>query len=121
MKKKQIITLVILIPLLSFGLIGYGVYWAFFDMNRLPQGDLISEMDSPDGTWTIKAYVSSGGATVGDAVRGELNFNKEKRKPKNIYWNYREYSASINWINNNTVEINGHKLSVPDDTFDFRR
>jgi hypothetical protein len=78
--KKQII-----IPLLILGLLGYGVYWAFFDMNRLPKGDLISKVSSPDGTYTLKVYVSSGGATTDFAVRGELNFNKENKKPKNIY------------------------------------
>lgn len=116
MKKKWII-----IPLLILGLLGYGVYWAFFDMSRLPEGDLISEVNSPDGTYTLKAYVSSGGATTDFSVRGELNFNKENKKPKNIYWNYHEEKANIKWIDKNTVVINGHELSVPNETFDFRR
>jgi len=114
-KKKLIV-----ISFLIIGLLGYGIYWAFFDMNRLPKGDLISEVDSPDRTYTIKAYVSSGGATVGPAVRGELNFNKEKRDPKNIYWNYHEDNANINWIDEDTVIINEKELTVPDETFDFR-
>ncbi|MDQ6600973.1 DUF5412 domain-containing protein [Bacillus salipaludis] len=116
MKKRQVI-----FSLLILALIGYGVYWAFFDMSRLPKGDKIAEESSPDGTYTIKAYVSSGGATTDNAVRGELNFNKENRKPKNIYWNYHEETAKINWINDNTVIINGHKLNVPNETFDYRR
>ncbi|WP_420802172.1 DUF5412 family protein [Solibacillus daqui] len=37
------------------------------------------------------------------AVRGELNFNKENKKPKNIYWNYHEEKANIKWIDENTV------------------
>ena len=114
MKKKLII-----IPLL-LGLIGYGVYWAFFDMSRLPKGDLISEADSPGGTYTLKAYVSSGGAITDFTVLGELNFNKENRKPKNIYWNYHEETANIKWIDDNTVVMNNHELNVPNDTFDFR-
>lgn len=116
MKKKRVI-----IPLLILGLLGYGVYWAFFDMNRLPKGELISEVSSPKGTYTLKAYVSNGGATTDYAVRGELNFNKENKKSKNIYWNYHEEKASIKWIDENTVLINGHELSVPNETFDFRR
>ncbi|MGM0877910.1 MAG: DUF5412 family protein [Bacillota bacterium] len=59
----------------------------FFDMSRLPKGDLISQVYSPNGTYTIKAYLSNGGATTDFAVLGELKFNKENRKPKNIYWN----------------------------------
>lgn len=121
MKKKQIIMLFIISPLLLLGLIGYGVYWAFFDMNRLPHGDLISEVRSPDGTWTFKAFLCSPGATVDDSVRGELIFNKENRKPKNIYWNYHQSAAAIKCIDKNTIDINGHVLNVPDETFDYRR
>ncbi|WP_156151287.1 DUF5412 domain-containing protein [Domibacillus indicus] len=115
MKKKVTVT-----ALLVAGLLGYGIYWAFFDMNRLPEGDLISKVNSPDGTYTIKAYVSNGGATVAPAVRGELTFNKEKRASKNIYWNYREDKANIHWIDEDTVIINEKELTVPDETFDFR-
>lgn len=86
-------------------------------MSRLPKGDLISEVSSPDGTYTLKCFVSDGGATTDYAVLGELNFNKENRKPKNIYWNYHEETANINWIDKNTVVINGHQLRVPNDTF----
>jgi hypothetical protein len=41
--------------------------------------------------------------------------------PKNIYWNYHEESVNIVWIDNYTAIINGHKLNVLHDTFDFRR
>ncbi|WP_352926989.1 DUF5412 domain-containing protein [Peribacillus simplex] len=117
MKKK----LNIVISLLIIGLLGYGIYWAFFDMNRLPKGDLISTVTSPDETYTLKAYVSSGGATTDFSVLGEMNFNKEKRKPKNIYWNYHEEKANIKMVDNDTVIINGHQLEVPSETYDFRR
>ncbi|NRF95970.1 hypothetical protein HQN89_34760 [Paenibacillus frigoriresistens] len=35
------------IGLLFIGLICYGIYWAFFDMNRLPTGELIEQSNSP--------------------------------------------------------------------------
>ena len=116
MKKK--ISVFIIIAILS-----YGVYWAFFDMSlsRLPEGDLIVESKSPNGEYIIKAYKSSGGATTGFAVLGELNYNTVNKKSKNIYWNYHEDTASIEWINNDTAIINGHRLNVLQDTFDFRR
>ncbi|AZB41500.1 hypothetical protein CEF21_03865 [Bacillus sp. FJAT-42376] len=113
--KKITIVLFLLV-----GLISCGVYWAFFDMSRLPKGELIEEAQSPDGTYTLKAYVSDGGATTSYAVRGELNFNKGNRKPKNIYWNYREETASMKWIDSDTVQINGRILNVPYETYDFR-
>lgn len=90
-------------------------------MNNLPKGKLISEGKSPDGTYTVKAYLSDGGATVDYSILGELNYNKINKKPKNIYWNYHEEEAVIKWINNDTVVINGHKLNVLNEVFDWRR
>lgn len=89
-------------------------------MNRLPTGDYLTEETSPDGNYTIKAYLTNGGATTSFAIRGELVFNNRKNKEKNIYWNYREETANIEWINNDTVIINGKTLNVPNDKFDFR-
>ena len=110
----------IIVGLLFVSLIGYGVYWAFVDMNRLPTGEYLTEETSPNGKYTLKAYVTNGGATTSYAVRGELVFNKKSNKTKNIYWNYREDTANITWKDNNTVVINGHTLNVPNDKFDFR-
>ena len=110
----------IIVGLLFGALVGYGVYWAFFDMNRLPKGEYLTEETSPNGKYTLKAYVTNGGATTSYSVRGELVFNKKGDKTKNIYWNYREDTANIIWTDNNTVEINGHTLGVPNDKFDFR-
>ncbi|OUM91799.1 DUF5412 family protein [Caldibacillus debilis] len=55
----------------------YGVYQAFFDTNRLPKGDLIAEIESLHGTYTIKAYVINVEATIDYAVQGELVFHRE--------------------------------------------
>jgi hypothetical protein len=59
--KINVLKFLLTIGLLFIGLIGYGIYWAFFDMNRLPTGDLIEQSTSPNGKYTINAYVSSGG------------------------------------------------------------
>ncbi|PJO45563.1 DUF5412 domain-containing protein [Lysinibacillus xylanilyticus] len=112
--------LVILISILFFaGIIGYGIYWLFFDWTRFKQ-ELIAESTSPQGTYTVKAYVSDAGATTSFSVLGELVFNHEKRKSKKIYWQYRENRAYINWRDDDTVSINGVTLNVPDETYDFR-
>jgi hypothetical protein len=116
--KSLIISFIVL--LLFIGLIGYGVYWAFFDVNRLPTGEFLTEEISPDGIYTLKAYRSSGGATTDFAIRGELVFNKRNGKTKNIYWNYHEETANIKWIDNDTVVINGQYLNVPNEKFDYR-
>lgn len=119
-KNKKTLKIFTIGSIMFFGLIGYGVYWAFFDMNRLPTGEYLTEQTSPDGMYTLKAYITNGGATTSYAVRGELVFNNKKNKTKNIYWNYREEIAKIEWEGNDTVVINGHKLNVPNDKFDFR-
>lgn len=118
--KKNVLRFLLSIGLLFIGLICYGIYWAFFDMNRLPTGELIEQSNSQNGKYTINAYVSSGGATTDFAVRAELVSNKSSKK-KNIYWNYREENAYIVWIDDDTVKINGHVLRLPNEKFDFRR
>ena len=119
-KRKKIVKISLIVGVLFMGVIGYGVYWAFFDMDRLPTGEYLTEETSPDGTYTIKAYRNNGGATTSYSIRGELVFNKNNSKTKNIYWNYREDTAEIEWMDNNTVIINGHTLEVPNGKYDWR-
>lgn len=119
--RKNLLKVFIIVGLLIGGLVGYGVYWAFFDMKRLPTGEYLTEETSPNGKYTLKAYVTNGGATMSYSVRGELVFNDKENKTKNIYWNDREESANISWTDNNTVIINGHPLDVTKEKFDFRR
>ena len=118
-KRKKIVKIALIISFLFIGFVGCGIYWAFFDMNRIPTGEYLTEEMSPDGTYTLKAYVS-GTSLSADAVRGELVFNKGNGKTKNIYWNYPESTAKIEWLDNKTVVINGHTLEVPNEKFDFR-
>ena len=119
-KRKKIVKILLIVGVLFMGAIGYGIYWAFFDMNRLPTGEYLTAETCPDGTYTIKAYRNNGGATTSYSIRGELVFNKNNSKTKNIYWNYREDTAKIEWIDDDTVVINGHTLEVPNEKFDFR-
>ncbi len=119
-KRKKIVKISLIISFLFIGFVFYGIYWVFFDMNRLPTGEYLTEEMSPDGTYTVRAYLNNGGATTSYSIRGELVFNKNNSKTKNIYWNYREETAEIEWIDNYTVIINGHTLEVPNERFDFR-
>lgn len=117
---KKILKVIIIIGVLFFSLIGYGVYWAFYDMNRLPKGKYLTEKISPDGKYTLKAYITNGGATTTYAIRGELVFNEKNNKTKNIYWNSGEDIAKITWTDLDTVVINDHSLNVPNDKYDYR-
>lgn len=107
------------IGLLVISILSYGVYWAFFDMNRLPSGEFLTEKTSPNGQYTVKTYKVYGGATVPNTIRGELIINERQKQPKNIYWN-KEEAVEIEWLNQNTIIINGHTLQMPTDTFDYR-
>ncbi|SHK17638.1 DUF5412 domain-containing protein [Desulforamulus aeronauticus] len=119
-KKKALIVLA-LFPLFLIVFIPYGIYWVYFDMSHLPKEKVLTESTSPDGIYTVKVYLINGGATTAYAVLGELSFNQERRKPKYIYFNHREDYANLNWLDNDTIIINGHKLEVPYETFDYRR
>ena len=90
-------------------------------MQQLPEGDVLTEEISPSGDYTVKGYVSRSGATVADAVRGEVIYHKKRDKKKNIYWGYRESGADIRWIDEHTVSINGTELDVRKDVHDFRK
>ena len=51
-KKKVLKNMLIMFAIVTFlfvALVGYGVYWAFFDMNRLSTGEYLTEETSPDG------------------------------------------------------------------------
>ena len=97
------------------------VNYFFFSMHRLPDGEFLTEVESPTGKYTVKAYVSESGATVADAVRGEVIYHDKKDKKKNIYWEYRESEAEVVWIDNETVSINGTQLDVRKDVYDWRK
>lgn len=123
MKRTLKITLLVIsIPVtLTLVLLGIFVYTFFISMESLPKGEFLTEESSPDGKYTLKAYVTNGGATTSYAVRGELVFNEKNGKTKNIYWNYREEVAEISWVDHDTVIINKRTLNVPKEKYDFRR
>ena len=117
----KIILLVVGLPLtLVVVILALFVYTFFISMESLPKGEFLTEESSPDGKYTLKAYVTNGGATTSYAIRGELVFNEKNGKTKNIYWNYREEIAKIYWVDHDTVIINNRTLNVPKEKYDFR-
>ncbi len=112
-KKTKIILSVVFLTVLF---LAYGFHWAFYCMERLADGDLIEELVSPDGEYTVRGYL-----VHGDSIRAELVFNDTKRRPKNIFWYYEEDQATIEWVDDETVIINGIQLSLPHERYDWRR
>ena len=121
MKKKTKISIGVLMSVVVLiGLLGYGIHWAFFDIQRLSGQEVIVASDSPDGQYTVTAYRNNGGATTGYAVLATVVDN-DNQKSRNFYWQDNCEEASIIWIDETTVEINGVSLSVWKDTHDYRR
>lgn len=81
----------------------------------------MTEAISPNGDYTVRAYLSNSGATVAFAVRGEVVYHNKRNKTKNIYWAYREEQAEIIWLDDHTVSINGVELNVKKDVYDWRK
>ncbi|MDF4756337.1 DUF5412 family protein, partial [Vibrio parahaemolyticus] len=97
-------------------------YWKFLTLSGLSGGEEIQTIHSPNKTYTLHIYRHNGGATTSYAIRGELVANKKKFiNKKYIYWNYREETATVQWLDDHTVLINKHKLNVETDTYDFRK
>lgn len=123
MKNKTmaaVLKFLLIIGLVFAGLIGFGIYYLFFDMNRLPTGEFVTEEVSPDGTYTVKIYFVAGGATTPNMTRGELVFNDQDKKPKTIFWDKEQKSTTIEWSEADTVVINDRTLEVPRERYDFR-
>ena len=120
--KKWLVPVIIVasILLIIFGLISYGIYWAFFDIQRLDGQEVITVSDSPDSSYTVTAYLNNGGATTDYAVLCAVKNNKTG-KERNIYWNYHCSTADIQWLDDKTVSINGIELDVTKDKYDYRR
>lgn len=102
------------------GVVAYAINWAFFDIQRINGQEYLTESTSPNGTFTVTAYLNNGGATTSYAVLGTLKNNKNG-KTKNIYWQYRCEKAEMEWLNNETIKINGIELNVKNEIYDYRR
>ena len=102
-----------------FLMISFATSCAGTDMNHLPQGERMDTIYSPDGVYKINSFLVSGNATVDFSVRCEVVEIASGQK-RNIYWEYHCESAHIEWIDNVTVEINGKKLNVITDSYDWR-
>jgi hypothetical protein len=86
------------------------------DMNSLPKGELVEEVPSPSKQSAIRMYlVSEGGATSRHQMRGEVVY--ENRERKNIYFNYDEERTNVDWINEETVSINGERINIEEDVY----
>ena len=117
-KKKLIITSIIIAILV--GGVAYAFNWAFLDIQRINGQEYLNESTSPNGEYTVTAYLNNGGATVDYAVLGRLK-NNRNGKTKNIYWQYHCEKAEMEWVNDEMLKINDQQLNVKNEIYDYRR
>lgn len=96
------------------------VHWAFFDIQRIRGEKVIAESASPDGLYLVTAYRNNGGATTGYAVLCAVT-DMETGRSRNLYWQYNETNACIQWRDTRTAVINSVALDVTRDSYDYRR
>ena len=91
----------------------------FIKPKSSPGEELIGKTTSTDGKYTIEAYLINGGATVDWTVRCYLKIDKKMGK-KLIYNDYHIENAVMLWEDDDTININGHLIDLPDGNYDFR-
>lgn len=117
---KKILIKVLKIILILILLFFFFVYWLFFDMNRFFYGEFLNEFLFFNWKYKFKFYLCNGGVIIVFVIRGELCY-KNGLKIRNIYWNYLEDKVDVKWINNYVVIINGYRLDIFKEFFDFRK
>ena len=95
------------------------IFYCFFDIAHIVGQDIISVLDSPDGNYEIVVYRNNGGATVNYTLLCAIR-STTTGKEKNIYWKYHCEDVSIQWLDDETVKIDGVELNVRKDTYDYR-
>lgn len=118
--KKRTGLALLLTLLLVPALAGYGIYWAFYDIQRFSGQELLDTLSSPDGHYTVSIYRNNGGATTGYVLLGTVK-DQQSGRERNLYWQDHQDLDRLCWIDETTVEINGTLLDVRRDSYDCRR
>lgn len=117
--KKKIVISAALIVTVAVVLIC--IYHFFFSTAAIKGEKLMGEYPSPNSTYTVEIYQNDGGATNGYATLGVLRKKSDSSYARNIYWENNTDSAEAQWLDDNTVTINGRKIpNVLKDKYDFR-
>ena len=100
--------------------VGGYLYWNLFhNIQRIKWQEILSETTSPNGRYTVTAYLTNGGATTAFGVLAGVEDHKRGRERK-FYWQYRCEEAEMEWLSDSVLRINGITLDVDKDTFDYR-
>ena len=118
-KSKVVKFLLVLVSIIIITSIPIRIFANFFTIWFIKGDETIKAVPSPDNKYTVTAYLNNGGATTAYAVLCTVKHNSTGIK-RNIYWQNRCDDAEIEWVDNETVIINGIELDVKEDTYDYR-
>ncbi|MDO5650070.1 MAG: DUF5412 family protein [Gallicola sp.] len=79
----------------------------------------IRETSYKNSPYTVSFYLQNGGATTSYAVLGRVK-DKHSNWEKNIFWQNKAKEVTSVWLDEHTLVINGHKLDVTKDVYDYR-
>ncbi|KGP70953.1 DUF5412 family protein [Pontibacillus yanchengensis] len=92
-------------------------YHQYYNLDYLPEGELNAVFPSPNENFEIHTYHFN--VMYGMHAQAVL-VNTKTEKENTIYFNWYDYDPSVKWIGNNNVRIGREKLSIHQDTYDFR-
>lgn len=119
--KKSSKKIIVIILILTIAIVGFISYACFFSTDVIDGQEEIASYTSPEGTYQLVIFRNDGGATTSYAVLGVLYKNDDSNYSRNIYWENRQDDADVEWLDDDTVIINGHRIeNVEKDKFDFR-
>lgn len=84
------------------------------------KGQLIDQVDSPDGRYTLNIYYKEIHSTVNPSIRCDLHYNKTHKKARTIYNQYPEDEVDVIWLDEHRVQINDKILQVETDIYDWK-
>ena len=118
-KKINVLALLLVLVMMVFiALFASKLYDKFFTLKGVKGEEFINSEISPNGQYEARAYMNN--ETTDYAVLVVL-IDLNNKTEKNIFWDYPCDEAIMKWVSNEVLKINDITLSVPDETYDFRR
>ncbi len=119
-KTKRRLIIIGIIFALIIGAFAYFIHW-LTDLQRLRGQEYLEEATSPNGTYTVTAFLDNGGLLSDYSVLCTLRENPSG-KTKNIYYQYHHKSVRLEWLDDETIKINEQILNVTqNEIYDSRK